>query len=69
MATATVPVLDLSALLKGLPRGAWVAISNDRQRVVAFGAEVPDVVQEAKSKGEPNPIIVRVPKTAGALLL
>lgn len=61
--------LNLSVLLKDLPRGTWVAISNDRQRVVALGVEMPKVVQEAKAKGELNPIIVRVPKTAGALLL
>jgi hypothetical protein len=61
--------LNLAALLKDIPRGAWVAISSDRQRVVSYGADMRDVLKKANDKGEPNPIIMRVPQAAGALLL
>ena len=66
MATA---VLDLAALLKDVPRGAWVAISEDRKRLIASGSDMRLVLEEAKKSGENNPIIMRVPQAAGALLL
>jgi hypothetical protein len=69
MATTSVTPLDLGALLKDLPRGSWVAISSDRQRVVAYGDDMREVIQKAKDRGEHSPIITRVPKSAGALLL
>lgn len=65
----TADTLDLAELLKGIPKGAWVAVSEDGQRVVAFGADVRTVLEEAKSKGEANPIMLRVPETATALFL
>jgi hypothetical protein len=66
---ATIPALDLSAILKDIPRGAWVAISRTEQRVVAYGSEMSKVVDEAKNAGEPHPLIVRVPEAATALML
>ncbi len=56
-------------LLKGVPCGAWVAISTDRKHVIVYGADMRKVLEEAKKKGEPNPIILRIPQAAGALLL
>ena len=61
--------LNLAALLKDVPRGAWVAISEDRQSVVTYGPDMRDVLEKARQMGEPNAIIVRVPETAGSLLL
>jgi hypothetical protein len=68
MAT-TVPSLDLNTILQGIPRGAWVAISRSEKRVVAFGADMQKVLEEAKGKGENSPVIVRVPEAETALML
>src|ERR1039457_1927900 len=38
-------VYDFSELLQGVPPGAWVAISNDEKRVVAYAAEMRDAVK------------------------
>jgi len=39
----------------------WVALSYDEKKVVSHGQLLPKVIQEAKIKGEPNPIVTRVP--------
>lgn len=65
----TMPALDLTELLKGVPRGAWVAISTENEKVIAFGAELRAVLDEAKKQGENKPLITRVPETAAAMIL
>lgn len=60
---------DFGALLKDIPRGAWVAVSSDQTRVVTFGADMREVLEEAHEKGEPDPIILRVPEAQSALML
>ena len=59
MATAT---LDMSALLEGIPAGAWVAISEEQNKVLAWGADAQAVLVEAQGKGEHSPLITRVPE-------
>ena len=54
-------VRDLSKLLAGVPRGAWVALSRDEERVLAFASELPDVLKKAKGLGEDDPIVTRLP--------
>ena len=62
-------VRDLSKLLAGLPKGSWVALSHDEEKVVSYAAELADALEKAKEKGEPNPVVIRVPeKSLGALL-
>jgi hypothetical protein len=61
--------IDFSRLLSGIPRGAWVAISQDHERVLAFGSDMRKVVEEAQRAGEPLPIIVRVPESTSCLVL
>jgi hypothetical protein len=56
-------------LLKGIPSGAWVAISEAKRAVVAFGADAQAVYSEAREKDEQRPLIVRVPDQATALFL
>ena len=58
MATA---ILDTSALLTGIPAGAWVAISEKLNKVLAWGADPQEVLVEAQGKGEDSPLITRVP--------
>ena len=66
---ATMPALDVADLLKNIPAGAWVAISADETRVIAFGAELRTVLEQAKERGEAGPLITRVPETTAALIL
>jgi hypothetical protein len=66
MATA---VADMSGLLKGIPSGAWVAISEKQHKVIAFGVDPQAVLSEAHLKGEGHPLIMRVPDQAAAMFL
>lgn len=61
--------LNLSELLKGIPPGAWVAISERTNSVLAYAADVQTVVELARAKGEQNPLVVRVPDQASTLFL
>ena len=62
-------VKDISKLLADVPKGAWVALSKDEERLIAYAAELQDVIQKAKDAGENDPIVTRVPETAGTTLL
>ena len=62
-------VKDISKLLAGIPKGAWVALSYDEERVIAYAADLPDALQKAKERGESNPVIVRVPESEAPSLL
>ena len=62
-------IKNFGDLLSGIPPGAWVAISHDETRVVAYAAEMRDAIEKAHHAGEPNPIITRVPQTSAAFVL
>jgi hypothetical protein len=47
-------VADLSGLLKGIPSGAWVAISESKRMVVAYGPDAQEVLREAKETKQPQ---------------
>ena len=66
MATA---MIDYSTLLKGLPPGAWVAISEEKNEVIAYAAELQAVIEQAHERGENDPLILRVPEQAVTLFL
>ena len=61
-------VRDFGKLLEGIPPGAWVAISLDEERVLAYSAEMKEAIRKAQEQGEPNPIIVRVPQSPAAFV-
>jgi len=61
-------VKDVSRLLTGVPKGAWVALSSDEERVIAFAAELQDVLAKAKELGEKNPVVMRVPEEGTSTL-
>jgi hypothetical protein len=63
------PVTDLGEILKDVPPGAWVAISQDEQRVVAYAAELRDALSKAKELGEECPIAFRVPPFPASFVL
>lgn len=61
--------LDLSRLLKDIPRGAWVAISSTDETVLGYGSDMRAVLEDAKRKGDQHPIITRVPEGPATLVL
>jgi hypothetical protein len=69
MSAVAMPALDFSALLKDIPRGAWVALSEDAKRVLSYGSDINKVLQDAKDEGEDKPTIMRVPETSTSLML
>lgn len=60
---------DISKLLLGIPRGAWVALSADEERVLAYGTELAEVVKKANELGEADPVVVRVPESSSSLVV
>lgn len=60
-------VANLPDLLKGIPAGAWVAISESQNRALAYGVDALAVHQEALQKGEKLPLMVRVPDQNSAM--
>jgi len=62
-------VADLSDLLKGIPLGAWVAISERLNKVVAYGVDPQAVLNEAQKQGEEHPLIMRVPDQNASMFL
>ncbi len=68
MERMTPAVTDFSKLLEGIPRGAWVAISQNEDCVLAYAAELKDAIHKARELGEQNPVVLRVPQLAGGFL-
>lgn len=66
MATA---LIHLTELLKSVPPGAWVAISEEEEKVVAYGADIQQVIAAAHGKGLKQPLIVKVPDRQEILFL
>lgn len=62
-------VKDISKLIADVPKGAWVALSKDQERVIAYAAELEEVLRKAKEAGEDDPIITRVPEAETATLI
>ena len=63
------PAIDLFGLLKGLPEGAWVAISERANEVVAYAADLHTALTMARERGENNPLVMRVPEHPGMMFL
>lgn len=62
-------IADLSEILKGIPAGAWVAISERLHKAIAFGVDAQAVLNEAQKQGEKLPLMVRVPDRNTAMFL
>ena len=65
----TMPAIDLRELLKDIPRGAWVAISSDNERVITYGSDMRAVLEEARRMGEAEPLITRIPESSASQML
>jgi hypothetical protein len=53
-------VKNFAEILKEIPAGAWVAISERQHRTIAFGADARSVLRQAREMGEQIPLMVRV---------
>ncbi len=62
-------IADIDDLVEGIPPGAWVAISEKLHKVLAYGIDLPTIVDEARAQGEECPLVVRVPEQSVALFL
>ncbi len=58
-------VTDFAKLLEGIPAGAWVALSESEDGVLAYAAELDDAIRKAREQGEENPVVLRVPQSPG----
>ena len=61
-------VEDLSKILKPYSN-EWVALTEERDRVVGHGRNLEQVVKEAKERGENHPVVTKVPKDYGNYVL
>jgi hypothetical protein len=52
-----------------IPRGSWVALSKDEEHVIAYGAELMDVLEKSREAGERDPIILRIPESDSLTLI
>jgi len=68
MATLAPMVQDFGKLLEGTPPGAWVAISADGERVLAFSSEIREVMRLALEAGEDRPLVIRVPAASSTFV-
>jgi hypothetical protein len=66
---AAIMTVDYAALLRDLPAGAWVAISESQNKVLAYAAEAREALEKAREQGEHDPILVRVPDQAATMFL
>jgi hypothetical protein len=61
--------MNVAELLKGIPEGAWVAISESAHKVVAYSADLQITLKTARENGEDDPLIVRIPEQSSVLFL
>jgi hypothetical protein len=59
--------INFRDILKGIPPGAWVAL--EQYRVVAYGADMQQVLAEARRKGVRDPLIIKAPDRQETLFL
>ena len=59
---------DHSALLKNIPKGDWVLLSADQEKLLAHGPDLSAAFQTAKDSGEEAPFVTRVPNMEGIFL-
>src|ERR1035441_9879871 len=59
--------LDLNILLDKVQAGKWAAISRNKAEFIADADTPEELLKLANDWGEPDPIVVRVPKTSPSL--
>jgi hypothetical protein len=66
---AVSPLVEMYALMEGLPIGSWVAYSENQHKILAYGPDAQAVWKEAEEKGESRAIVTRVLDPHVALFL
>lgn len=61
-------VIDLSELLRPY-KGKWVALSEDKKKVICAADTIEEVIQGSKGVKDGEPVILRVPDEHTAHLL
>ena len=59
---------DLRKLLKGYSN-KWIALSTDSSKVVGVGTNAKKALAQAHKNNELSPILTKVPKSSGTLIL
>jgi len=67
MASVTIKMFD-ERILRGIPPGTWVAISQSQEHVVATGGSLEEILLQARKKGEELPFVIRIPEENLAVL-
>lgn len=62
-------VRDFGKIFEGVPRGSWVTLSHDEERVVACDVKLEEAIRKAKEAGEPEPYVIRNPDNPTLLAL
>ena len=60
--------IDMTPIIKKYP-GYFVALSQDRKKVLGKGHTAQEALQEAKNKGTKQPILTRIPEENRSYLL
>ncbi|HEY6466911.1 MAG TPA: hypothetical protein VIY69_13010 [Candidatus Acidoferrales bacterium] len=60
---------DISKLLADVPKGDWVVLSNDQERMLGHGPDLEPLMQTAKASGEDLPFVTRVPDIESPILI
>jgi hypothetical protein len=55
--------------LRNAPPDGWVALSEDEQRLVAYGPTYDEVVQKSRENGVTEAVVVKVPENWNDLAL
>lgn len=55
------PVVDMVEIERRYA-GQWVALSDDRKRVIAAGLTLKDALTNARKKGVRDPILSKIPR-------
>jgi len=52
---------ELRRILGTAPPGAWIALSQDKTRVVGTGVSAQAARYQARLQGEPSPVLIQTP--------
>lgn len=61
MGVSKMPVVDMVEIEKRYA-GRWIALSDNRKRVVASGSTLQEALANARKKGVQDPILSRIPR-------
>lgn len=58
---------DLKRVLRTAPPGSWVALTQDKTRVVGTGVSKQAAIYQAKMQGEVAPVLIQMPTEEGEM--